>query len=596
MRKKITLIVIIVLVIAILATSFMAISEARKMNRTTTRNHVIAITNWLTTEYSKISDLNDKAQQLVDHFVARDIPLRVTLIKTSGEVIFDSEAENLESHLMRPEVQKVLKSGQPAEEIRYSKTLKYDLYYYAARIVDSDVIVRIAYPLSLEDYTVRSVRTHVLLIGVISILLMGAVLAFAIHKISQPLETITDSFESLANGITATRIEEEHQVYPETRRLSASYNRMADTLEDQQSALQQKQSFLDALIGGLPSPIVVVDEKADVIFINEYGMRTFRRFIDPIKHPYPLFLLTHDDEITERAIAVMSGQTQERELFKTLTTSEGMRSYHLTLSPLYDHRVAILFHDRTAEAEAARLRTDFVANVTHELRTPLTSIRGMIDTLRSGRVTKREQSERFLHLMDVESERLERLVSDLLVLSDIEQNTFDLNEEFFNLTELANEVISQLEPYATEQNISLKLSESKDLCITANRDHVKQLLINLVDNGIKYNRPGGTVTVSWSSAVDTRERTRTDNKLRSRLTFSVEDNGHGIPEADQSRIFERFYRVDRSRSQEPKGTGLGLAIVKHIALLYNGEVSVRSRLGIGTTFYASLVIPVEEQV
>ncbi len=594
MRKKITLIVIIVLVIAILATSFVAVSEARTMNRTTTRNHVIAITNWMTTEYSDASELSHGAKRLVDHYVARDIPLRVTLIRSSGEVIFDSEAEELESHLMRPEIQRVLKTGQPAEEIRYSKTMEYDLYYYAARIAESDLIVRIAYPLSLEDDTVRSVRTHVLLIGLIAILLMGAVLAFAIQKISQPLETITESFERLSSGIAATPIEEDHQVYPETRRLAVSYNRMAKTLQEHQTSLQEKQSFLDALIGSLSSPIVVVDERADVIFINERGMQTFRRFIDPVKHPYPLFLLTHDEEISERAIEIMSGQTQDRELVKTLTTSEGLRSYHLTLSPLHDRRVAILFHDRTAEAEAASLRSDFVANVTHELRTPLTSIRGMIDTLRSGRVTKQEQSERFLQLMDVESERLERLVSDLLVLSDIERNAIDLNEDIFDLTELVNEVMTQLEPYATEQDVSLKVSESKRLRISANRDRVKQLLMNLIDNGIKYNRPGGTVTVSWS-VMDTRRHARSDRQYLTRLTISVEDSGLGIPEADQSRIFERFYRIDRSRSQEPKGTGLGLAIVKHIALLYGGEVNVRSRLGIGTIITASLVIQVEEQ-
>ncbi|HHX18890.1 MAG TPA: hypothetical protein GX728_00430 [Clostridiaceae bacterium] len=593
MRKKITMIVIIVLVIAILATSIIAISEARKMNRKTTRNHVIAITNWLTTEHSQSSDLIHDAKMLIDHHVARDIPLRVTLIRTAGEVIYDSEAEDLESHLTRPEVQKVLKTGQPAEEIRYSKTLEYDLYYYAALIVDSDIIVRIAYPLSLEDDTVRSVRTHVLLIGLISILLMGAVLAFAIQKISQPLETITESFERLAGGITATRIEESHQVYPEVRRLSASYNRMADTLEEQQASLKQKQSFLDALIGNLASPIVVIDERADVIFINERGMQTFRRFIDPVKHPYPLFLLTHDEEISERAIALISGQTQDRELVKTLTTSEGTRSYHLTLSPLHERRVAILFHDRTAEAEAALLRSDFVANVTHELRTPLTSIRGMIDTLRSGRVMSQEQADRFLQLMEVESERLERLVSDLLILSDIEQSPIKLNEDYFDLTELANEVITQLEPYASEESVTLKLSQSDRFHVSANRDRVKQLIMNLLDNGIKYNRPGGTVTLSWS-AFDIRE-TSDDRQNLSRLTFSVEDDGVGISESDQSRIFERFYRVDRSRSQEPRGTGLGLAIVKHIALLYNGDVSVQSRLGIGTIIHASLLVPVEKQ-
>ncbi len=593
MRKKITFIVFIVLIIAILATTMMAISEARKMNRTTTRNHVIAITNWLTEEYAFEKDWNRLADGLVSRYEAREIPIRVTLIKRSGEVVYDSEARDLESHLMRPEIQKVLTSGNAAEEIRYSNTLKYDLYYYAAPVADSDVIIRIAYPLALEDNTVRSVRSHVLLIGLMSVVLMGAILAFTIGKISKPLETITESFESLASGNYATRIEESHQVYPEIKRLSSSYNRMANTLEDQQTSLLQKQSFLDAVIGSLASPIVVVNKKADVIFINERGMQTFRRFIDPVKHPYPLFLLTHDEEISRRAIELLSGHTQDRELLKSLSTSEGTRSYHLTMSPLHDHRVAILFHDRSAEEEAARLRSDFVANVTHELRTPLTSIRGMIDTLRSGRVTKQEQSERFLQLMDVESERLERLVSDLLFLSDIEQNPTSTNDESFDLTDLAKEVITQLEPYASEQDVTLQLSQDRPLRIVANRDRVKQLFMNLIDNGIKYNRPNGSVKVTWSVfEVNTSKRTDKDNIAR--VTISVEDNGAGIPDPDQSRIFERFYRVDRSRSQEPKGTGLGLAIVKHIALLYDGDVSVTSRLGIGTIIHATLQVPVEE--
>ncbi len=596
MRKKITLIVLIVLIIAILATSAMAIREARGMNRTTTRNHVMAITNWLTREYTQSSDWRRVAEGLVSPYEARGIPLRVTLISRTGEVLYDSEAQDLGNHLMRPEIQKVLTTGEPAEEIRYSNTLKYDLFYYAAPSSDHEVIIRIAYPLALEDNTIRSVRSHVLLIGIASIVLMSLILAFAIKKVTEPLETITESFESLAGGNYAARIEESHQVYPEVQRLSSAYNRMADTLEEQQTSLLQKQSFLDALIGSISSPLVVIDQKADVIFINEHGMQAFSRYIDPVKHPYPLFLLTHDEEISRHAIEILSGQTRDRTLVKSLPTSEGTRSYQLTFSPLHRHRIAILFHDRTAEEEAARLRSDFVANVTHELRTPLTSIRGMIDTLRSGRVTRQEQSERFLQLMDVESERLERLVSDLLVLSDIEQNPTRSYDETFDLAVLADEVIAQLEKYASEKDVTLKLSESRHLSIIANRDRVKQLMLNLIDNGIKYNRPGGTVTVSWSvSASGAGESQLPGKGITARITLSVEDNGTGIPESAQSRIFERFYRIDRSRSQEPKGTGLGLAIVKHIALLYNGDVSVKSTLGVGTIIRVTLLVPAEEQ-
>lgn len=573
MRKQITFIVIVLLVIAILATAAVAIHESKTMSRTLTRDHVTALTDYVAKAYTPETSWEALAGPMLDEWSARNIPLRLTVITTHGVVLYDSAAKDLENHLSRPEILSVIADGRPAEATRYSQTLKSDLYYYATPVPNTDLILRAAYPLTLEDQTMRTVRARVLLISTVSIVVMGLLLAFVITKVTRPLETMTDSFEALALGGDAEEVHVKHQAYPEIRRLASSYNHMAKTIETQQSTLLQKQSFLDALVDHLTTPLVVIDERADVILINEIGMETFRRYINPTENPYPLYLLTHDQTITEHAKALIHNRTTESSMMKTLETNDGLKSFRLTMSPLHGDRLAILFHDRTAEEQAAQLRSEFVANVTHELRTPLTSIRGMIDTLRSGKVREQDQAQRFLQLMDIESARLERLVSDLLVLSNLEQSDGGGHDQPFDLAELASEVASGLRPLADERDIELR-HPTEPLIVCADRDRIKQLLLNLVDNGIKYNRPGGFVEISWSTVTD---------EHGTELTIAVRDNGEGIPAADQNRIFERFYRVDRSRAKAPRGTGLGLAIVKHIALLYDGRVHVTSDVGIGTT-------------
>ena len=222
-----------------------------------------------------------------------------------------------------------------------------------------------------------------------------------------------------------------------------------------------------------------------------------------------------------------------------------------------------------------QIRTEFVSNVTHELKTPLTSIRGFIETLRNGAINDPDVAEKFLEIIDIEAERLYMLINDILHLSEIETKQKDNNIETYEFEPIVEEVLSILQGAADKKNVALISEVKNDIKITANRDRIKQMLINLIENGIKYNNEGGNVMISA-------------NKAEGKVIFSVKDSGIGIAKEHLPRIFERFYRVDKGRSRNMGGTGLGLSIVKHIVNLYSGDIKVNSEPGEGTEFIIKL--------
>jgi len=229
-------------------------------------------------------------------------------------------------------------------------------------------------------------------------------------------------------------------------------------------------------------------------------------------------------------------------------------------------------------AELQQMRSEFVANVSHELKTPLTSIRGFVDTLRNGSIEDKAVQERFLEIIDIEAERLHQLISDILQLSEIEGMETDLELQKFDLSALLDDVATLLDDKATERHVSIIVEDCENLPVLASKYRIKQILINLVDNAIKYNKPGGRVYI---------RATREPDKM---IAIRVKDTGEGIPAEHLARVFERFYRVDKSHSREMGGTGLGLSIVKHIAQLYDGTAVAESQEGVGSTFTVRLHI------
>ena len=229
-----------------------------------------------------------------------------------------------------------------------------------------------------------------------------------------------------------------------------------------------------------------------------------------------------------------------------------------------------VFFDITRTERLEIVRQEFLSNVSHELRTPLTAIVAFVETLQTGALDDRESSQRFLSIISKNASRMHVLIDDILELTAIEGGNVQLRMAEVELSDLAGEVSAALSGKATAQKIKIVNEVPKNITVFADARRLEQMLTNLVDNGIKFGREGGTVTIRY-------QRSERDE-------ISVEDNGDGIPAQHLERLFERFYRVDRARSRDMGGTGLGLAIVKHLALLHSGEVTVTSELGKGTTF------------
>jgi two-component system phosphate regulon sensor histidine kinase PhoR len=234
-----------------------------------------------------------------------------------------------------------------------------------------------------------------------------------------------------------------------------------------------------------------------------------------------------------------------------------------------------VFHDISRLKELEKIRQDFVANVSHELRTPLTTIKGYAETLLEGAL-KEEVAYQFVQVIKRQSDRLTKIVEDLLALSKIELKEFQLKIETLPFHELAEDVLRYIQEATEKKKISISLELPTPLMVKGDRHYLEQILINLIDNAIKYGREGGKITVS---AVQ---------RNQSEVEISVIDNGIGIPKEDLPRIFERFYRVDKGRSQELGGTGLGLSIVKHLISAHGGRVWAESQFGEGSTFYFTL--------
>ncbi len=532
----------------------------------------------------KAGDTNDQAAQAaIEIFRRGGETVRVTLVAPDGVVLYDSETDvaAMENHLYRPEIQAALQNQGNGIAIRRSNTLQLDMAYLAHFSPELDLVIRasISNANQLQGY-IRLLVTLASVFG-LSLIALVTIGSVSLKKISKPLVELKNAAIQVKQGDYQIRVGSLLADKSELSELSDAFNAMAKQLQLTVRDLEDRNARLDVILNSLVVPLIVVGRTRDVIFVNRTAQDLFDRHLDPEQAQFPLILITHqagtetlvDDCIRERK--AVSGEM-------TIPTIKGSLIFNVTASPIRytNSESAILtFLDISQARQLQRLRSEFVANVTHELRTPLTSIRGFIETLRHGAIDKPDVARRFLDIIDVEAERLHQLISDILVLSEIEDLRSDSEREKFNLNALIDDVTVLLDETASLRHVSI-VPENEDevLTVFASPHRMKQVLINLVDNAIKYNREGGRVVI-------------TANRISSdRVELRVSDNGPGISPEHLERIFERFYRVDTSRSRELGGTGLGLSIVKHIAQLYGGSARVESKIGQGSTFIVELMI------
>jgi len=517
--------------------------------------------------------------------IGRETRARVTFISVKGEVLGDSdvspaELKELENHLGRPEVQQALKSGQ-GSSIRYSATLMTTMLYVALPFHDSggeDGVLRLALPLSSLQKT-RSSLNAILFISLASALLVSLILSYILSNVtSRSLRTMSKIAAQIGNGEFGRRIPVLGR--DEVGELAGVMNDMAARIEGELKSVAAEKNRLDTILRGMGEGVMVTDSRGVITLVNP----AFRALLDLREdvEGKPLMDITRHPSLNEAFRKLIETKTECAEEF--ILPMNGGKTVQTHWVPLLEKEVLLgvvaVFHDISDLKRLEKIRRDFVANVSHELRTPVTVIKGYAETLLDGVLsTDPEKAAVFLEKIHRHAGRLASLIGDLLILSELESGVTTPEAAPVAIGPVIDHVCTLLEEKALSKNISIIQPGSGETGeVLADRAKLEQVLVNLLDNAIKYTQDNGTITISSAE---------TDGML----TIAVSDTGIGIPDNDLPRIFERFYRVDAARSREQGGTGLGLAIVKHILQLYGGSISVESRPGKGSTFSFTLKKP-----
>ena len=480
---------------------------------------------------------------------------RLTLIDTDGTVLYDTNADaaTMENHSDRREFQEAFLSGY-GESHRYSRTLTEQTYYFAKKLSD-DRVLRI----STSQVTIVSLLLGMLqpllVITFLAILLSVFLARRASRNLVRPLNNL-DLNDPLSNDVY-------EELSPLLRHMVQQNKQIALQMDE----LSRSQNEFNAITSNMSEGLIVLNKDGVVVSLNTAARKIFEAEEDSIGRDF--LTIDRTPEISRAIKETLSGKKQELEYEKN------GRNYDLCINQIVEKDevigVLLLAIDNTEKIQAEQNRREFTANVSHELKTPLQSIIGSADLIESGLV-KPEDMPRFIGHIKTDAARLVSLVSDIIRLSQLDENT-EMNWETVDALSVAKEALEMVGPIAESRNISLTI-KGEPAPLTSVHKLLYDIIYNLCDNAVKYNKEGGFVKVDVKTAGD-------------KVQVAVSDNGVGIAPADQSRVFERFYRVDKSHSRESGGTGLGLSIVKHAVAYLKGSISLESTLGKGTTITVS---------
>lgn len=497
-----------------------------------------------------IISLNSESGDLSKYADAKE---RITLITSSGNVLFDNKAiaDKMENHLSRKEVKEALDSGE-GYAVRRSETLGSKSCYYALQLKNGNIL-----RISDDSLTVWTVLINLLpaicAIAIMTLVLSSVLAAVISKKILKPLNSI-----DLENP-------DAQNVYDELIPFINKINMQNRKIDRQIARLTRSRREFDIITENMSEGLVLTDIKGNILTHNK-GIEKF---------------FGVGEDINGKNILTLNRSDVFREIFSDITEkrrgedilSLNGRYYDMTANPVYDEDgtpcgAVILAVDITEKEKREKLRREFTANVSHELKTPLTSISGISDMLMNGIVAP-EDIKGFAGDINKESARLITLVNDIIKLSELDEGAYSTEtDEKVDLLKTAAEVKKRLEKIAAKKNVKIAVT-GEDAEITGGESLVFEMIYNLCDNAVKYNKENGNVTVSVG-------------RSEGAPFVTVKDTGIGIPPEYTDRIFERFFRVDKSRSKESGGTGLGLSIVKHIAMSLGADIRVESAVGKGT--------------
>ena len=511
---------------------------------------------------------------------------RITLVNLDGIVIADSDRVSvsdvlqMENHRERPELRAARLQGQGTAQ-RRSSTLEKPMLYFAIRVDKNQEpagLVRTALPMTRVNQQISSI-TQVLWVAAILVNLAVAGLTFFLSAhVMEPIAALTKSAQAIASGNYTSALRVKRQ--DELGTLANSFNLMSEQFSAREQQLRESNQRLEAVLGGMAEGVIAVDERDRVILANAAAAELLGFTMADVESLSLLEVVRHHmlQQLVTDTRATESLQRAELEVH---SGSENRRVLDVQSTPLPDtspQRVILVLHDVTDLRRLESMRQEFVANVSHELKTPLSSIRAYAETLSAGAVNDPEHRGTFLHRIEEQADRLNNLIQDLLSLSRIESGRQTYDIATVNVADIVTTCIAENQGAANLKRIHLSCSDiQQDLRIQADEEGLAQIINNLIGNAIKYTSEGGEVTVVLRQQDST-------------LCMDVRDSGIGIDEAHLTRVFERFYRVDKARSRELGGTGLGLAIVKHLAQAFGGNVTVTSQPTKGSTFTVQLPV------
>ena len=483
---------------------------------------------------------------------------RITLISPEGEVLFDSDAKSaeMENHLSRPEVDAAMRHGSGNDK-RESSTLMENLYYSALRLNDGRIL-----RLSVPAGTALSFIVSLLLPMVFIIILM---IAFSIWFSYKAARRITDPINSID-----LEHPEDAEGYEELSPLLYRISRQQEQIKMQLDEAERRSREFKVITDNMSEGLAVIDSEMRLLSVNRAAYRLFDSV--HVDEGDSVLAISRHEGFSAVISSALKGERAESVI------ETGTRVLQVIASPVSveaSSGAVIIIIDITEKAERERLRREFTANVSHELRTPLTSISGFAEILKNGGIDESTVKDFGLEIYN-EAQHLIALVHDIIRLSRLDEGENGEDAVVVDLSDIAEESMQRLKRRAESRGISLSSDVEKGAYVKGSESLLDEMITNLVDNAIKYTDRGGWAKVSVKNDVNS-------------VVLTVSDNGIGIPEEDKEHVFERFYRVDKSRSRASGGTGLGLSIVRHAAIYHNARIELDSSIGKGTRI--SVIFP-----
>ena len=508
--------------------------------------------------------MDGKDSSYLEKVSQQNLETRITLIDEDGTVLFDSQVENqtqIENHNERPEVVEARENGS-GDDVRDSVTVGKKTVYYAL-LLDDGQVLRVAHPMDNLWQNILNTLPQVFLFAAVLLVLALLLVRWLVQKIVVPINML-----NLEQPL-------DNHMYDELSPLLHRISRQNTQIQNQLKELEERQQEFATLTRNMDEGLVIVNGEGYILSINKRAVEIFG---------------LSDDDYTDRHILVVNRNMELQQMIeeglqghqREMVMELDGRSYQIMSNPIYVsgndvQGLVLLLLDVTEKQQQELLRREFTANVSHELRTPLTAISGYAEIMAQGLVPA-ENMKPFAEKIYKEANRMITLIADIIQLSQLDENSGQFTREPVIMGDLLDEVVQRLQPLAQQKPVTLT-AYAEPVTVQGVRQVLQEILYNLCENAIKYNREGGNVKASVV-------------QIGQHAVIKIVDNGIGIPLEEQPRVFERFYRVDKSHSRIIGGTGLGLSIVKHGVQLHHGEIELESQPGRGTT--VTVYLPVAE--